>query len=98
MSVESVEHRIRVALGKAFHHKHHNPDGAVDLENIAAEHGVSEDQVKEQMAYLRNQNILAGPLAVEGAQVSGVPAEFYGDQHSLSDNGLAWASAGYPVL
>jgi hypothetical protein len=98
MAVDSVEHRIRVALGKAFHHKHQHPEGAVDLGNIAAEQGVSEDQVKEQMTYLRDQNILAGPEAVESEQISGVPAELFGDEHSLSDDGLAWASAGYPVL
>lgn len=98
MSDESWEHRVRVALGKAFHHRHHNPEGAVDLEHIAREQGVSEDQVKEQMAYLREQNLLVGPLASEGQQVSGVPSHTFADQHQLSDAGFAWVSAGFPIV
>jgi hypothetical protein len=97
MSVESLEHRIRVALGKAFHHKHHTESGSVDILNIASEHEVSEDQVKEQLAYLHRQNLLGGPLEFEGHQVAGVPGGAYDDVH-ITDAGLGWAAAGYPVL
>ena len=94
MSIDSLEHRIRVSLGKAFHHKHTTKEGAVDIEAIASEHGVSNDQVQEQIAYLKRQNILSGPLGMDESQVEGVPA---GD-HDLTFNGLGWATAGYPII
>ena len=98
MSDESLEHRIRVALGNAFHHKHHTGgEGAVDIEHIASEHNVSEDQVKEQLAFLHRQNIIGGPLEFEGMQVAGVPGAMYDDVH-ITDTGLGWAASGYPVL
>jgi hypothetical protein len=99
MSIDSIEHRIRVSIGKVLHHKHTNanPDGTVDIEHIAREHGVSEDQVREQVAWLRGQNLIGGPLEIEGQQVSQVPNETLGN-HQLSDAGLAWAMAGYPLL
>src|SRR6188472_2212375 len=97
MSIDSVEHRIRVSIGKVLHHKRTNPEGTVDIEHIAQEHGVSEDQVREQVAWLRSQNLVGGPLEIEGQQVSQVPNEALG-LHDLSEAGLAWAMAGYPVL
>jgi hypothetical protein len=98
MSYASLEHRIRIALGKAFHHKHHTgAEGAVDIGNIASEHNVSEDQVKEQLAFLHANNVLSGPLALEGEHTAGVPAAMYHDVH-ITDAGLGWAAAGYPVL
>ncbi len=97
MTEESIEHRIRVEIGKAFHHKHQTQSGTVDLQNIAAQHGVSEDQVKEQIAYLKKQNILGGPLAGEGEQVANVPFAALAS-YELTDEGLAWAGAGYNYL
>ncbi len=97
MTEQSIEHRIRVAIGKAFHHKHQTQAGTVDLQNIAAQHGVSEDQVKEQMAYLRSQNLLDGPLAAEGEQIADVPITGFGD-YQLTEEGLAWVEAGYNYL
>lgn len=97
MTHESIEHRIRAALGKAFHHKHESGEETASLENIASEHGVSEDQVKEQLSYLRSQNLLGGPLAIEGQGVANVPIGNFAD-HELTDEGLAWARAGYPYI
>ncbi len=97
MSEDSIEHRIRVAIGKAFHHKHQTGEGSANLENIAAEHGVSEDQVKEQIAYLKKQNYLGEPLAGEGAQVANVPFAGFA-AYALTEEGLAWAGAGYNYL
>jgi hypothetical protein len=97
MSDESFVHKIRVSIGQAFHHKHHNPDGKVDIESIASEHGVSEDQVREQMEYLRGQNMIRGPLSNEGLQVRGVP-QYMMDDHHMTEDGLNWAMAGYPVI
>jgi len=98
MSIDSIEHKIRVSIGKVLHHKHHNPEeGSVDIEHIAQEHGVSEDQVREQMTWLRTQNLIAGPLEYEGMQVSEVPMESLG-AHDLSESGMAWAMAGYPLI
>jgi hypothetical protein len=95
MTESSLEHRIRVALGRAFHHRHRNGSGSVDIEDIAAEHGVSEDQVMEQLAWLRHQNLLGGPMMDESLQVAGVPLAGY-DEHHLTDEGVAWAESGYP--
>jgi DNA-binding GntR family transcriptional regulator len=97
MSIESIEHKIRVSIGKALHHNKSNPDGKVDVEHVADEHGVSEDQVREQMAWLHNQNLIGGPLANESRQVSQVP---YGSLNDVefSEAGLAWSMAGYPML
>jgi hypothetical protein len=97
MTDESRAHRIRVSIGKAFHHKHHDPDGKVDLERIASEHGVSEDQVREQVDYLRQQNLIGGPLEFEGEQIRGVPSSVF-DDHHLTPDGLAWANSGFPVI
>lgn len=97
MSDESIFHKIRVDIGKAFHHKRTDPEGMVDIESIASENGVSEDQVREQMSYLHSQNMIRGPLANEGLQVRGVPDGEL-DQHHLTEDGLAWANAGYPVI
>lgn len=97
MTDDSIFHKIRVDLGKAFHHKHTNPDGKVDIESIATENGVSQSQVQEQMEYLRRQNLIAGPMANEGLQVRGVPDSEL-DQHNLTQDGLAWSMAGYPVI
>ncbi len=97
MSDDSIIHKVRVSIGKAFHYKHKDPAGKVDLESIASENGVSEDQVREQMEYLRSQNLIRGPLSNEGMQVRGVPAELM-DNHHLTEDGLAWADAGYPVI
>lgn len=97
MAEDSIEHRIRVAIGKAFHHKHETGEASANLENIAGEHGVSEDQVKEQVAYLKKQNVLGGPLAAEGEQVANIPFGAYA-AYALTDEGLAWAGAGYNYL
>lgn len=97
MSDESFAHKIRVSIGQAFHHKHHDPAGKVDIESIASEHGVSESQVREQMEYLRSQNMIRGPLSNEGMQVRGVPQTMM-DDHHLTEDGLNWAMAGYPVI
>jgi len=97
MTEESIEHRIRVAIGKAFHHKHQTGTGTVDLDNIASDHGVSEDQVKEQIAYLKKQNVIGGPMASEGEQVANVPISGFGE-YQLTEEGLAWAGAGYNYL
>jgi hypothetical protein len=58
---------------------------------------VSEDQLKEQLAYLRSQNLIGGPLAIEGEQTIGVPSATYKDTY-LTEEGLAWAEAGYAVI
>ena len=97
MSDDSIIHKIRTSIGEAFHHKHKDPAGKVDIESIASENGVSEDQVREQMEYLRSQNLIRGPLSNEGLQVRGVPSEMM-DHHHLTEDGLAWADAGYPVI
>ena len=95
MAENSLEHRIRVALGKALHHKHRTGSGSVDIENIASEQGVSVDQVKEQFVWLREQNLAGGPLDLEGEQIAKVPAGWFGD-HELTDAGLEWAEEGFP--
>jgi len=97
MSENSIEHRIRVALGKALHHKHRTGSGSVDLEHIASEHNVSVDQVKEQFSWLREQNLVGGPLDLEGEQIARVPAYWF-DEHELTDQGLEWAEAGFPAV
>jgi hypothetical protein len=97
MTEESLEHRIRVSLGKMFHHNHKTQSGDVDIEGIASEHGVSNDQVREQIAYLKSQDILSGPMALEGAQVSGVPGSG-SDNSILTATGLGWAESGYPAI
>ena len=97
MTEESLEHRIRVALGKAFHHKHTTQSGDVDVESIASEHGVSNDQVREQISYLKSQDIISGPMALEGAQVAGVPGSV-SDDSILTATGLGWAETGYPAF
>ncbi len=96
MSDESLAHRIRVSLGKAFHHKHTTNEGTVDVEHIANEHGVSEDQVMEQFAWLREQNMVAGPLENEARQIGGVPGANIHD-HNITEDGLLWAASGYPA-
>ena len=95
MADASLEHRIRVALGRAFHHKHKMRDGSVDIEHIASEHGVSEDQVMEQFAWLRNQGLIDGPLNNESRQIGKIPAEMI-DQHHLTGEGLNWAETDFP--
>lgn len=95
MSENSLEHRIRVALGKVFHHKHKSGSGAVNIEQIASEHDVSVSQVKEQFAWLREQNLINGPLDVESEQISHVPASWFQD-HELTEEGLEWAESGFP--
>lgn len=97
MTDDSLAHQIRVSLGKAFHGKHLDPAGKVDIESIASENGVSESQVREQMNYLRTQNMIRGPLANEGLQVRDVP-DHEPNAHDLTDEGLAWSLAGYPVI
>jgi hypothetical protein len=97
MTEESLEHRIRVSLGKAFHHKHKTQAGAVDIEDIASQHGVSNDQVEEQIAFLKSQDILSGPMGLEGEQVSHVPGSVSGDA-VLTAVGLQWAESGYPAF
>ncbi len=97
MSIESIEHKIRVSVGKALHHNRSHAEGQVDIEHVAQEHGVSEDQVREQVAWLRSQNLVNGPLEYESQQVSHVPTESLGNVQ-FSDAGLAWAMAGYPLL
>lgn len=97
MTDDSLAHKIRVSIGKAFHHKHHDPSGKIDLESIASEHGVSEDQVQEQMSYLRQQNLIGGPLESEGQQISQVPSSVF-DDHHLTPDGIIWATAGFPVM
>lgn len=96
MSENSLEHRIRVALGKALHHKHRTKSGSVNLEDVAAEHDVSVDQVKEQFGWLREQNLIGGPLDLEGEQIANVPAYWF-EEHELTDQGLDWAEAGFPI-
>lgn len=96
MAGPSLEHRIRADIGKALHRRHVDGSGTVDIEHIAREQGVSEDQVREQFDWLREQNLVQGPLAEEGEQIEDVPADWYG-AHSLTDLGLAWAENGYPA-
>jgi len=97
MSIESIEHKIRVSIGKALHHNRSNPEGKVDIEHVAEEHGVSEDQVREQVAWLHRQNLVGGPLANESLQVAGVPGGSLGDLQ-YTEAGMAWSMAGYPLL
>ena len=95
MTGSSLEHRIRADIGKALHRKHLDGSGEVDIEHIARENGVSQDQVDEQFTWLREQNLAQGPLAIEGEAIDDVPSNWYG-AHSLTDLGLAWAENGYP--
>lgn len=95
MSQTSLEHRIRVSLGKALHHRHHDPDGVADIESIASEHGVSEDQVMEQVAWLREQNLIEGPMQNESGQIGHIPPSEW-PNHRLTSDGLDWAGAGFP--
>jgi hypothetical protein len=95
MTQPSLEHRIRVSLGNALHRRHHGQPGVEDIESIASEHGVSEDQVMEQVAWLREQNLIDGPLQNESGQISHIPASEWPD-HKLTSAGLEWAGAGFP--
>ena len=95
MAAESLEHRIRVSLGKALHHRHHDQDGVADIENIASEHGVSEDQVMEQVSWLREQNLIEGPMQNESGQIARIPASEWSN-HKFTSDGLEWAGAGFP--
>ena len=97
MTDDSLAYKIRVSIGKAFHHKHHDPEGKVDLEGIASEHGVSEDQVREQLGYLRQQNLIGGPLEFEGEQIRRVPSAVF-DDHHLTPDGVAWAASSFPLI
>lgn len=91
-------HAIRQSIGKVVYwNTQDDAEGKPDLEAIAREHDVSESQVAEQMEYLRSQNLIRGPLSNEGLQVRGVP-DYMLDKHHLTEDGLAWADAGYPVL
>jgi hypothetical protein len=96
MAGASLEHRIRADIGKALHRRHLDGAGVVDIEHIARENGVSQDQVEEQFSWLREQNLVQGPMDIESEQVADVPANWYGE-HSLTDLGLAWAENGYPA-
>ncbi len=96
MAGVSLEHRIRAAIGKALHRRHLDGSGVVDIEHIARENGVSQDQVNEQFNWLREQNLVQGPLANESRETQNVPASWY-DAHSLTDLGLMWAENGYPA-
>lgn len=95
MTQTSLEHRIRVSLGKALHHRRNDADGVVDIEHIASEHGVSEDQVMEQVGWLREQNLVDGPLQSESGQIGKIPASEW-PNHKLTSDGLEWAGAGFP--
>jgi hypothetical protein len=95
MAGPSLEHRIRADLVRALHRKHLDGSGTVDIEHIARENGVSQDQVEEQFNWLREQNLVQGPMDIESDQVAAVPADWYG-AHSLTDLGRAWAEDGYP--
>jgi hypothetical protein len=96
MAAPSLEHRIRAELGRALHRRHVDGSGTVDIAHIAREQGVSEDQVREQFAWLREQNLVQGPMDLESEQIDDVPPSWYG-AHSLTDLGLAWAENGYPA-
>jgi hypothetical protein len=96
MAAVSLEHRIRVDIGKALHRKHLDQAGAVDVEHIARENDVSQDQVEEQFRWLREQNLVQGPMTDESEQIADVPANWYG-AHSLTDLGLMWAENGFPA-
>ena len=96
MAGPSLEHRIRADIGKALHRKHVDGSGEVDVEHIARENGVSQDQVQEQFTWLRQQNLVQGPMADESEQIEDVPPSWYG-AHSLTDLGLAWAENGFPA-
>ena len=97
MSIESIEHKIRVSIGKALHHNKSDQEGKLDIEHIADEHGISQDQVQEQVAWLHRQNLVAGPLEYESQQVSGVPGASL-RKLDYTEAGLAWSMAGYPLL
>ncbi len=91
-------HAIRQSIGKVVYWNTQNDnEGKADIESIAREHNVSEDQVRDQMEFLRSQNLIRGPLANEGLQVREVPGHMLA-HHTLTEDGLAWADAGYPVL
>jgi hypothetical protein len=94
MTDHALNHPIRVAIGRALHHKHLTHAGSVDLEHIASELGVSEDQMLEQFAWLREQKLISGPLGTESEQIDHVPTSSF-DQHRLTDEGLAWAESGF---
>lgn len=96
MAAASLEHRIRADIGKALHRKHLDAAGALDIEHIARENDVSQDQVEEQFKWLRQQNIIQGPMELEGEEIEDVPPTSYG-AHSLTDLGLAWAENGFPA-
>jgi hypothetical protein len=97
MTPETLDQRIRAALGEVFHRKQRLDTGDVDIEAIASEHGVSEEQILEQMAWLREQSLIGGPLEEEGRQISGLPYSGY-DEHHLTNRGVAWAEAGFPEV
>lgn len=97
MSDDHLIHRLRVSIGEAFHHHHLSGEGEVDLSHVAAAHGVSDDEVNEQLQYLRDQNIIGGPEGADGSASGGITGDVANGEY-LTTAGLAWAASGFPFL